>query len=151
MPKLIIVRHGAAVFGADQDESRQLTSHGEMEATYAGEWIKRHISLASPKLISSPYLRAIQTAQVIANSTGVTCETKEFLTPDNSPIRVVDFLLEETSDLILVSHQPLVGRLASLLVNGLDSPDVWQTAECRMYSGDIMASGCMTHEKSWLP
>ena len=53
--------------------------------------------------------------------------------------------------MIVVSHLPLVGRLASLLVDGraLDQP--WSPAEGWVLSGDLFAPGCMTVDQIWYP
>lgn len=148
MPRLFIFRHGTAVPGMDLDSDRPLTPLGEGEARSAGQWLAPLIS-ADTRLVVSPYLRAQQTALAL----NTPCETEVWpgLTPSGDPSAVSEFLIEETRDVIVVSHLPLVGRLASLLIDGraLDQP--WSPAEGWVLGGDIFAPGCMTVEQIWYP
>lgn len=148
MPRLFIFRHGTAVPGMDLDSERTLTPAGENEALCAGAWLAPLLS-EDTRLIVSPYLRAQQTAQALA--TPFELETWAELTPSGDPGGISELLIEETRDVIVVSHLPLVGRLASLLVDGraLDQP--WSPAEGWVLSGDLFAPGCMTVAQIWYP
>ena len=148
MPRLFIFRHGTAVPGMDLDSERTLTPSGEHEARCAGAWLA-HILSSDARLVVSPYLRAQQTAQALATPFEV--ETWAELTPAGDPNAISDLLIEETRDVILVSHLPLVGRLASLLVDGRAMDQPWSPAEGWVLNGDIIAPGCMTVEQIWYP
>ncbi len=149
MPRLVIVRHGEANPGADHDADRTLTPSGEHEAVAAGQWLAQ--SLPDATILCSPYRRAQQTAELINQSLQVPLQLAPWLTPDTSPVDVADQIINATSDLILVSHQPLVGRLESLMVNARDLGQMWATAECRVLDADLFAPGCMQLIKSWYP
>ncbi len=154
MPKLVIVRHGQANPGADHDAERTLTPAGEKEALLAGEWLAGVISagrLNEPQLLSSPYRRAMQTAEFINRSLDVQMQLASWLTPDTPPLTVADQIINASSDLILVSHQPLVGRIDSLMVDGQDLGQMWATAECHILEADLFAPGCMQLLSSWYP
>lgn len=72
-------------------------------------------------ILASPYLRAQQTAALMRSELNFprNVATAPWLTPDDSPDRVLRFLSERSeSNLLLVSHQPLVGQMVSLLVDG---------------------------------
>lgn len=147
--KLIIVRHGAAMPGADHDAERRLTPEGEIQAEHAGKWVTSRLPEA--RVISSPYRRAVQTAAAIARE--LDAEVHEFppLTPDSEPQGVIDGLMNEHGDLVLVSHLPMVGRLAALLVDGQVYDQPWSTAECWLLEGDLIAAGCMQVVAVWYP
>ena len=149
MPRLIIVRHGEANPGADHDAERTLTPTGEQEAIAAGQWLAE--VLPDANILCSPYRRAQQTAELINQSLQGPLQLASWLTPDTSPVDVADQIINATSDLILVSHQPLVGRLESLMVNARDLGQMWATAECRVLDADLFAPGCMQLIKSWYP
>ena len=148
MPRLFIFRHGTAVPGMDLDSERSLTPSGENEARCAGEWLAQLLS-KDTRLVVSPYLRAQQTALALATPFEV--ETWAELTPAGNPSAISDLLVEETRDVIVVSHLPLVGRLASLLVEGRAMDQPWSPAEGWVLNGDIIAPACMTVEQIWYP
>ena len=64
--KICIVRHGSAVSGAVQDQNRGLTERGEGQAVGAGHWLAQQ-AFNNPRILASPFLRARQTAQAIAD------------------------------------------------------------------------------------
>lgn len=146
-----MVRHGQAEYGADHDANRNLTPLGQQEALAAAKWLEQ-ASLDRPlRIIASPYLRAQQTAHILSEILGQEVETSDLLTPDQRPHSIVGSLFDNQKDLILVAHQPLVGRLASLVTQANDAPLNWATAECRMMEGELIAAGCMTELVSWYP
>ena len=72
-------------------------------------------------IIASPYRRAQQTAELMRQQLGVrrSIITVDWLTPDSDPLAVLDELADRVEgEVLLVSHQPLVGQLLSLLVDG---------------------------------
>ena len=148
--KLCIVRHGTAVSGAVQDEGRALTPRGLMQAQGAGVWLAQQ-PLKSPALFCSSYLRTRQTADAIGAALGLTATVMPALTPDADVRHLLDELMRQSDDLILVSHLPLVGHLAALLVDGQVYDQPWSPAECWLLNGDIAAPGCMTVEAVWYP
>ena len=70
-------------------------------------------------IYASPYLRAQQTAQLVREALGFEPEirTVEWLTPETDPDKVAEQLVS-VSDVLLVSHNPLVGNLLSYLQHG---------------------------------
>lgn len=153
--KICIVRHGSAEQGADEDSQRNLTTKGLAQVQGAGRWLMeqlKHGDLASNTLIlSSPYLRAQQTAEAIAEATALSLNILPDLVPHGKIERIGEQLMSQTQDLILVSHLPLVGRLAAKLVDGQMYDQPWSPAECWLLEGDIAASGCMSVTSVWYP
>jgi phosphohistidine phosphatase len=114
--QLTIVRHGSASQYAANDEVRHLTEQGIREAHAAG----RAIKTAPIRILHSTLLRAQQTAKIIHSYfPQAFLEEVDFITPDDSPKQVIK-RLDRYSDeqLMIVSHQPLVTSLISLLVDG---------------------------------
>lgn len=148
--KVAIVRHGSAASGDVYDRSRALTERGHEHAKAAGEWLASQ-SFQSPRLLASPYLRAQQTAEEIAATFDVSIETFADLVPDGDLRQLVETLTASKTDIILVSHLPLVGHLAALLVDGEVYEQPWSLAECWVLKGDIAAASCMEVESVWYP
>lgn len=148
--KICIVRHGSAVSGAVQDQNRGLTGRGENQAAGAGRWLAQQ-SFNSPRILASPFLRAQQTAQAIADCLGVAVENMPHLVPDADVLQLLNDLTDQEQDLILVSHLPLVGHLAAMLVDGQLYDQPWSPAECWILQGDLAAAGCMNVGAVWYP
>jgi len=148
MARLVIVRHGAAEPGHDGDALRRLTEQGLAQAEAAGGWLASHVSGAH--IFSSPFIRAIETATAIERSAVGFIKELELLVPSGSPHGVADHLLSH-DNVVVVSHLPLVGRLASLMTEGSVFDQPWSTAECWSLEGDLIAPGCMSVDKVWYP
>jgi phosphohistidine phosphatase len=148
--KLYLIRHGAAEKGAPDDMSRNLTERGESQALGAARWLANHVK--GPVIIwASPYLRTQQTAALIAKFLGIDIITHACLQPEMTPHKVVDELCREKKNIILVTHLPLVGRLASLLTEGTVIDQSWSPAEIWQLEGDVFAAGCLTKTDAWYP
>lgn len=147
MAKLLVMRHGEAGPGG-ADAARRLTSRGEQEAEKMARWLVERLmtgELTMPRLYASPYVRAQQTAQRLCDALGCSVETLDFITPDDSPSAVGEWLLEqpEGTPMMLVSHMPLVGELAGLLVEGIPAQRVgFPTAAIAEFEADVWAPGC---------
>lgn len=117
--RLWILRHGEAERATAHDPERRLTERGADDARAAGQWLA---GVATPELLifASPYKRAQQTAKKAAHALpDKTIVTVEWLTPDTDPAKVVEELDSIVfTELLLVSHQPLVSALIGLLVAG---------------------------------
>jgi phosphohistidine phosphatase SixA len=100
--RLFLVRHAKAAPGRP-DELRPLTDAGRRVARALGERLKSEQPQA---VLSSPLLRARETADAIARAAGVTPETDERLAPGadaNSVRAVVD---GRGDPVVVVGHQP---------------------------------------------
>jgi phosphohistidine phosphatase len=121
--QIYLLRHGIAEDPrpATPDADRALTSEGK-------EKLRRVLKRAAvgPSLIlSSPYKRAVETAEIAADVLGYTGKIVriEALVPSGSPYAVWDELRarrEETA-VLLAGHEPLMSSIAAFL---LDSPSL---------------------------
>ncbi|WLH34214.1 phosphohistidine phosphatase SixA [Pseudomonas sp. FP2196] len=119
--KLWVLRHGEAVpYGSCPDSERELTEHGRKEALSSAAHL---IGQPLTAIYASPYLRAQQTAQIVREALGFEPEirTVEWLTPEVDSDKVTDQLVS-VSNVLLVSHNPLVGNLLSYLQHGAGYP-----------------------------
>lgn len=141
--KLWVLRHGQAEAHAATDAERNLTAHGREEVLVSAAQL---IGKPIDAIIASPYVRAQQTAQLVREALGFTGEirTVPWLTPEANPLQVLE-RLESADNLLLVSHQPLVGNLIGLLQHGhLRDPQPMNTASLAELEGDWPLAGLMT-------
>ncbi|KTB66898.1 phosphohistidine phosphatase SixA [Pseudomonas syringae] len=143
--KVWVLRHGEAQSRARSDAERELTAHGREEVLKSAV----HLSdKAVQRIIASPYVRAQQTAELVRQSLGFSepITTVPWLTPDSTPRQVLAQLDQLGLDeVLLVSHQPLVGELIGVLANG--SPQQAQpmsTASLAELEGEFATAGGMT-------
>lgn len=116
--RLWVLRHGQAEPHAATDARRQLTEEGRREA----QMMARRLSDEPLDIIlASPYVRAQQTAELVREQLQMrrAIVTVDWATPDDDPLAVLDHLAERSeARILLVSHQPLVGQLLSLAIDG---------------------------------
>lgn len=141
--KLWVLRHGEAEpHGVRPDPERVLTVHGREEVLLSAG---RLMGEPLRAIYASPYVRAQQTAQLVREALGFAPEliTVDWLTPETRPTEVLRHL-EDQDDVLLVSHNPLVGSLLGLLQHGhLQQPEQVQTAGLAELEGDMPLAGAM--------
>lgn len=107
--------HGTPGFA---DEDRPLTSEGrrKMKAIARG---MQAMGLEFDRLISSPYPRARQTAEIVSAAFSLDIDIWDSLKPDIRPQQTVAALARAPEERVLiVGHQPHLGALVSLLIAG---------------------------------
>lgn len=124
----LFIRHGIAVDPEDwagQDETRPLTAKGKTRVRQAAGGLVS-LELDPTHLLSSPFLRAVETAELIR---AVLCpalaiEFREELAVGSPPDLVVSLLrrLPRDSTVVCVGHEPLLGEVAGLLLCGKSAP-----------------------------
>jgi len=117
--KLFLMRHGEAGFDAGSDFERPLTQRGigQLDRMLACE----QEALADVvRVLSSPYRRARQTAERVAMHLALPLlDADAAFVPDAGVPAVLEALESYPLDgLLLVSHQPLLGKLVATLVEG---------------------------------
>ena len=114
--KVVVMRHGDAVLGADDDAARALTSLGREQSRAMALWLQQQMPHLDRVLVS-PYLRAQQTWQTVRELFGeVQVDVLDELVPHGHAGPVADYLraLEgEVENLLVISHLPLVGYLVA--------------------------------------
>lgn len=116
--RMWVLRHGQAEAHAPTDAQRRLTDTGREEAL---SMARRLIHEPLDVILASPYVRAQQTAELVRAQLKLRrgIVTVDWATPDDDPLAVLDHLAERSeANILLVSHQPLVGQLLSLAIDG---------------------------------
>jgi phosphohistidine phosphatase len=155
---LFILRHGLAVepgsAGFKRDSDRPLTPKGERKLWKIGQAIQ-DLEICFDWILSSPYLRARQTAEIIAEALDVPrkLEMCEALTPGGSPARLIETIVARTpapENVLLVGHEPYLSELISSLISGSkDIPIVMKKAGfCKLEVNSLRNGKCATLE--WL-
>ena len=155
---LYLLRHGIAVDtgtpGFAKDEDRPLTPKGKRRVRQiAGAMMK--LELSFDLILSSPYVRARQTAEIVAPILGSRKKLgfTDALTPGGNPKSLIEDLLERPSppeNVLLVGHEPYLSRLISLLLSGnLDLPVTLKKGGlCKLTAGSLRFGSCASLD--WL-
>jgi phosphohistidine phosphatase len=116
--ELVLWRHAEAEVG-EPDLGRKLTPKGEKQARRMAEWLQSHLP-DTAKIYVSPATRAQQTALALAeislqkirtvNEIGPGATAAELLTAVGWP--------DSQATIVVVGHQPTLGRIASVLLAG---------------------------------
>jgi len=122
--ELYFMRHGIAAPedspGVDSDGERPLTPKGIKRMRKAAKGLLS-LRVSFDRILTSPLLRARQTAQVVTEVLGAEERLQEI--PELAPERSVQELVARLADygeekrILLVGHQPLLGETASFLLS----------------------------------
>lgn len=144
MMKLWLLRHGEAEPAGRRDADRELTVRGRQQVASMTAHLRGQ-PLAG--VVCSPYIRARQTADIVLAELGIESAPLivPWLVPDEpvqTAARQLDSLPE--GNILLISHQPLLGLLGSWLCEGnMASPLPLGTASLACLEGDFAVSGLM--------
>lgn len=100
--RLFLVRHAEAAPG-EPDELRPLTDAGRTVARALGERLRTERPEA---VLSSPLLRARETAEAIARAAGIAAEADERLAPGADADAVRAVVAGRGEPVVVVGHQP---------------------------------------------
>ena len=123
---IFILRHGIAVEpgtpGYEDDSGRPLISKGERRLRAAAAAMKQ-LELSFDLMLSSPFTRARQTAEIVAAALKLKKRLRacDDLIPGGSAralIQTLDGWKPAPENVLLVGHEPYLSRLISLLVSG---------------------------------
>jgi phosphohistidine phosphatase len=120
--ELYLLRHGIAEDAAAgrSDASRALTSEGK-EKTEQVLTMAEASGVKPSLILSSPYVRAVETARIAASVFGYAGEVTEIksLVPHGTPVGVWQDLrdYEDEESILLAGHEPLLGQLTGYLLN----------------------------------
>jgi phosphohistidine phosphatase len=127
--QLLIVRHAIAMDREEYaktgrpDSDRPLTDTGRRRMRKNARGLQR-ISPHPDLIITSPWLRAADTARVIAETLGVEqMETIEEMTPDHHPRELAQWLngKGDIGTVVAVGHEPHLGEVVTWLLGGSGS------------------------------
>ncbi len=138
-----LMRHGVAVAADDptvgDDSQRPLTAKGIKRMRRAARGLRR-LAIDFDVILTSPLLRARQTADIVAATLGMESRVEEIsgLAPESSVEHLLFGLTryQDPDHLLLVGHQPLLGQtLATLLAPGRENQlqfDLGKGSLCRV-------------------
>lgn len=114
---LLLWRHAEAEDGED-DMRRRLTERGHKQARAMAKWIRER-QIKDLRIIVSPAVRTQQTAEALK----LPFETQRKIGPDAcvSELIAASGWPAATGAVLIIGHQPSLGRLASLLLAGQES------------------------------
>ena len=114
---LILWRHADAEDGAP-DLARELTKKGRKQAAQVAQWLKKRLPKGF-EVVSSPAARALETAEAL----GVDVKTVAQLAPGASVEAIVKAAgwPSHEAAVVLVGHQPDLGRALAHLVSGKET------------------------------
>jgi len=144
--QIFILRHGHAEAQITTDEARNLTSTGRMVTqSVIREALPQLQSVT--QLWASPLVRAQQTAHITQHFLPqLSLQTSDLLVPEANPQDVYAWLENvrermenETQSLMLVSHQPLVGKLVNQLCGESEYLHAMDTSSLAAIRLDVIA------------
>jgi phosphohistidine phosphatase len=112
--RVYLVRHAKAEPG-EPDELRRLAQTGRDQAAALGEQFARD---GIDAVLSSPLLRARETAEAIAKATGTAVETDDRLGPGATADDLRAAVEGRGERVVVVGHQPDCGRIAATISGG---------------------------------
>jgi phosphohistidine phosphatase len=121
--EIILWRHADAEDGAD-DMARRLTAKGGKQAQAMAKWLRARLP-EKFTLVASPALRAQQTAAAL----NCAIETEHSLAPGASAASIARAAGKRKGLVIVVGHQPDLGRAAAQLLG--------MKGECRIEKGAL--------------
>jgi len=113
---LILWRHADAAEGG-RDLDRKLTGKGQKQAVRMSEWLAKRLP-SSYHVLTSPARRARETADAL----GVRYKISDRLAPGAAPTDILEAAgwPSRKGAVIVVGHQPDLGRVAAVLLSGAE-------------------------------
>ena len=152
--EIYILRHGIAVDrgtpGFKKDSDRPLTKEGEEKMHQIADTMLG-MGLKFDLILSSPYLRAEQTAQIVADTLDREVTLTKTLAPDANALELIAEINDEKPhSVLLVGHEPDLSLLISVLVCGTSdsSFELKKGGLCKLTAETITFGRCAT--LNWL-
>ena len=123
--KLYCQRHAEPVPGHPMDDERGLTASGRIEAAQMSAWLKDDIGRVDI-VISSPFARCVQTAEIMADALGAHVVTTSLLGEELDPENIkpdaiwgeVQRLSQLSEDVLIVTHHEILVPFVNWLIGG---------------------------------
>ena len=154
---LYILRHGIAVDADAQSPSdfdRALTPEGEKKVRCIAKAI-RTMGLSFDLILSSPYVRARETAEIVATTLAAhkKLALRDSLGVEENPRELIAELTGLTpapESLLLVGHEPFLSTLVSFLITGTAKPCITlkKGGLCKLTVEKLRVGRCATLD--WL-
>ncbi len=123
MKLLTLLRHGKSVQDPayTMDRERPLADRGRRDATLLGKFLAR-ADLVPDLIVTSPALRARQTAELFAEAAGYRREIRQdealYAAGPDALLTVICGLPDEVEHAMLIGHNPEFEELVAVLVGG---------------------------------
>jgi phosphohistidine phosphatase len=118
--QVLLVRHAEAAPG-DPDELRPLTPRGREDARTLGERLREE-GIEPDLVLSSPLLRARETARELARAVDAEAGPDERLAPGATADDVRAAVAGRGDTVVVVGHQPDCSRITAALTGGPEPP-----------------------------
>ena len=123
---LFVLRHGIAVDlgvkGCARDSERALTGEGKRKVRKVAKAM-RAMKLEFDLILSSPFVRARQTAEVVAKELGLDLTFTDALIPRTEVTKILNVLAKHQDDaenVLIVGHEPHLSETIGYLLAGED-------------------------------
>ena len=149
---LYLLRHGIAVEpnASGKDAERPLTPRGRQRLSQIAR-ATGALKISFDLILSSPYVRAQQTAEIVARSLKLRkkLELFEALTPGGNPqalIQHLNSLRPKPKNILLVGHEPYLSKLVALLTAGNTNLEIdfKKGGLCRLDIESLRCGRCAT-------
>jgi phosphohistidine phosphatase len=155
---IFVLRHGIAVeagtTGYSKDSERPLIPKGERKLWQVADAISA-LELSFDVILTSPYVRARQTADIIAEALNAKrkLESTDHLTPGGSAKKLIEHINQmkpAVENVLLVGHEPSLSELIALLISGdaHASVQMKKGGLCKLSAESLQYGRCATLE--WL-
>ncbi len=155
---LFLLRHGLAVEqtipGFKLDSDRPLTVEGRTKTKRLATLL-RHLKISFDLILTSPYVRAKQTAEIVAEvlEAEKLLRISNHLAPGNHLKELVEELnhpRQRIGDILLVGHEPDLSRSISILVTGKPglALEMKKGGLCKLEVATLRVGACATLQ--WL-
>ena len=152
--EIYILRHGIAVErgtpGYKKDGDRPLTGEGERKMWQIANAMLE-MDLKFDLILSSPYIRAKRTAEIVAETLGQEVTFTDALLPDaNMAALIAEINDEKPQRVLLVGHEPDLSSLVSVLIcgNGNAAIELKEGGLCKVTTETLAPGRCATF--NWL-
>lgn len=150
-----IVRHGIAIDREDPkcppDPERFLTAEGIRKTKAVAKGVRK-LGVEPEALISSPYVRALQTAEIFAKVLGIPVKKirqTPALEPDKQPAVFFRELAKLKAEVVMAfGHAPNVDELIAHVVH--TESDIWNMKKAGVACLDVYSFSPLRGELLWL-
>lgn len=122
---LFLMRHAKPVPGHPMDDERGLTASGRIEAAQMSDWLRDDIGRVDI-VISSPFARCVETAEIMADALGAHVVTTQLLSEELDPAKVdpqaiwqeTQRIAQASDHVLIVTHHEILVPFVNWLIGG---------------------------------
>jgi phosphohistidine phosphatase len=135
---VLLVRHGDALPSRTADPERILSLRGRDQTRALARAMKAH-GLSPTSFVSSPLVRAVQTAEILAASIGYEglVQVEPALSPNGDPSHAEKVLRAMPGLVVVVTHEPIVRVIAARLLDRAGFPPFPTAGACLIDNGTV--------------